>query len=305
MLAAVILPVVVAEAQSPAVISVSTVSGQVGETVTVEIRAENVKGKYAGQLMLTYDPQVIVPTGIKKGELTKDMYMLANLKYSDNAIQMVWIDLNDLDFKGITSQEGVICILEFNLKKVGVSSLSIKNLILSGVTTGTPKDGRITVNGTSREEPDDKKEKENNNPGGNDSASEDTSGNSSSENNSSSDDITLPSADDDYIVVENPTTGGSHAAEGSPDMEIPREGSSVNEKPSEDEGNNIESSFRSEGDSSIEEAFTKGGNLEQAVVDINSDSSKFPVGILYTLLSLVALAAAGAVLYVKRIKINK
>ncbi len=63
-----------ASAQSPAVISVGNATGEKGEIVEVVVYIENASGMEGGELVLSYNPDVVKPKQVKKGGLISSSF---------------------------------------------------------------------------------------------------------------------------------------------------------------------------------------------------------------------------------------
>ncbi len=110
-------------AEPLAIVTVENVTGKVGEKVEVIVTAENVNGMVGGGLSLYYDPNIVNPTNVERGDLTEEvMIFMPNLQAEDN-LRVVWVDLEPN-----SSESGVLCTVSFELLQKGETQLTIYDL---------------------------------------------------------------------------------------------------------------------------------------------------------------------------------
>ncbi len=131
---------------SDARVIVEEVSGYPGETVETAVLLENPSGMVGGELLISYDPGLIKPVGINRGELTGAIggyIFLANEEYSPDSLKVAWAGL-----KG-RSSDGTLAYITFELLAPGISPLIIEEIYLSddnAVTISTDTaHGSITI----------------------------------------------------------------------------------------------------------------------------------------------------------------
>jgi len=116
-----------------------------GEKVEVTISAENAAGSEGGQFALNFDPDLVKPVAVEPGELVTEassgMHMV-NREYGEGQMKFMWVTA-----AADTADEGVICIIEFELLNEGETALEFADLIISpdDMEPADPVPGRITV----------------------------------------------------------------------------------------------------------------------------------------------------------------
>ena len=108
----------------PAIISLGKVSGMPEETVIVPLHIENPQGMAGGNIVISYDHELVEPQKVKSGGLLSGIIPISNLEHSENTISVAWIGLS-----GKTS-DGNIMEITFLLKDEGVSALELTDLSL-------------------------------------------------------------------------------------------------------------------------------------------------------------------------------
>ncbi len=113
---------------SSAVLRVEDIEGSVGHTLEVSVIIENPSGITAGEFVLAYDPEVVEPKDISRGDLNKvtDGYLfISNPEYSEDSIKLAWVGLKE------ANSDGTVSIITFLLKEEGQSELKILNPMLT------------------------------------------------------------------------------------------------------------------------------------------------------------------------------
>lgn len=132
-------------------LSASTVSGTVGEEVTVTIRIANAKETEGGQFDLSFDPDILQP---KKD--ASNNYVITEGSFVSNAsnsmpmanvvgnlVKFAWITPN-----GAPTDEGVVCTIVFKLLDDGIVNLNFSGVVIApdGVEVATAHtSGKVTV----------------------------------------------------------------------------------------------------------------------------------------------------------------
>jgi hypothetical protein len=117
--------------------------GYVGDILEVVVFFENPARISGGEFVLVYDPSVVEPREVKRGNLTKTVdgfLFLSNPNYSENSIKVSWVGLKEI------SSAGTLSVITFYLKEEGSTELVMAEPLL------TDKEGArvnlATVNGS-------------------------------------------------------------------------------------------------------------------------------------------------------------
>ncbi len=110
------------------VLSIDDAKGAVGDTLAVEVKIENPDGMAGGNIVLTYDPDIVEPTKVKSGNLLSGLIPISNLEYTENSLSVAWFGLT-----GFRS-DGVVVEISFLLKEEGRSDLELTELSLVNVS---------------------------------------------------------------------------------------------------------------------------------------------------------------------------
>ncbi len=126
-------------------LSASSESGAEGDTVSVSIGIENASGTEGGQFELNFDPDVVVPADISKGEFVSsaanDQFNY-NLEFDGSTLMVIWVTP-----AGDTSDSGTVCTIDFEIVGDGESSLTFSGVVLApeGIdVAATHSSGSIT-----------------------------------------------------------------------------------------------------------------------------------------------------------------
>ena len=148
--------------QPPATVRVvpQPLQAGVGETVTVELRVEQVTGLYGAEVRLKFDPDILEVVDadpneegvqLEPGTLPSPDYVVRNR--ADNAAGIVEYAVTQLPPSKPGVGSGVIARVTFRTKKVAVSELQFQELLLAD-TQGkdiavVPQPAQIVVTGSS------------------------------------------------------------------------------------------------------------------------------------------------------------
>lgn len=123
-------------------LTVGSTSGDVGETVSIDIDISNNPGIAGGQFNLYYDSAKLEPVSVTAGAMLANASFMPNLSYADNALRIVWAGAQD------SYDDGTLCSLSFKILQDGSSNLSVGELLIKNATPQnvpvTPIDGSIT-----------------------------------------------------------------------------------------------------------------------------------------------------------------
>lgn len=126
-------------------LSASSEEGSEGDTVTVTISIENAAGSEGGQFELNFDPAVVEPVDIDKGEFVSsadnDQFNY-NLEFDSDTLMVIWVTP-----AGDTSDSGTVCTIDFELVGEGESSLTFSGVVIAPDTAdvaATHTSGSIT-----------------------------------------------------------------------------------------------------------------------------------------------------------------
>ncbi len=145
LMTSVILPNNISEAQSQGKISVNSVSGFVGDKVTVNIRIDNfsgfgVQGISGGNIQIHYDKSILKINRITEGNLIAgNDYFKSS---SDNASGLSYVFASG---NQSISSNGVVFSVTFELLKSGTTSLQLKNVDLKDQVPNTIPSNRIAI----------------------------------------------------------------------------------------------------------------------------------------------------------------
>ena len=134
-------------------LSASSETGDVGDEVTVEIRAENALGHEGGQFDLSFDEDVVEPVSASRGELVPDVsgnLFDYNLELNEGELRVMWVIAD-----GCEDDSGVIGTIDFEVLAEDETDLTFSNIVFSpdDVEAATPTSGKIAY-----EEPVDEKQ---------------------------------------------------------------------------------------------------------------------------------------------------
>ncbi len=134
-------------------LSASDEKGDVGEEVTVEIKAENALGHEGGQFDMSFDDDVVEPVSASRGGLVPDIsgnLFDYNLELGDGELRVMWVIA-----EGAQDDSGVIGTITFEILAEDETSLTFSNIVLSpdDVEAADPVSGSIAY-----EEPVDEKQ---------------------------------------------------------------------------------------------------------------------------------------------------
>jgi hypothetical protein len=118
-----VVPVFSAES---ATLSISSIEGNAGDTVQVDVSLLGVTSMAQGYVDIAYNPQIIKPlaNGVTSGELVKGFLFDANPNYSSRIVRIAWLSTS------AKSGSGKICSIRFQLFKSGQTSLEADKLDL-------------------------------------------------------------------------------------------------------------------------------------------------------------------------------
>ena len=132
-------------------LSASTVSGTVGEEVTVTIRITDAEGTEGGQFDLSFDPDILEPKKdasnnyiITEGSFVPDAshnMLMANVV--GDLVKVAWITPY-----GNPNDEGVVCTIVFKLLDDGIVNLTFSGVVMAPDTVDiatTHTSGKVTV----------------------------------------------------------------------------------------------------------------------------------------------------------------
>ncbi len=109
-------------------------------TVEIPVIIENASHMAGGQFVLTYDPAIVNPVGITKGDLLSDMEIMvddvlnatlvtADLQHSDSSLGVVWASGITVEEAGL-GPNGVLFTIEFEITGQGETSLEVSDLLV-------------------------------------------------------------------------------------------------------------------------------------------------------------------------------
>ncbi len=135
------------------VFTVSSEEGNTLDTVEVSISITNARGVLAGEFVLSFDSVVVRPAAVRQGNLISEAdssIFMSNVDYGEeNELKTAWIapygDLED---------DGIICIVEFQLIEPGETTLELYDIILAPeeLLVEEPVKGSIIVHNGNAEE---------------------------------------------------------------------------------------------------------------------------------------------------------
>lgn len=110
-------------------LSASDVKGEVGEEVTVEIRAEDALDHEGGQFDLSFDSDIVEPVSASRGALVPDVsgnLFDYNLELADGELRLIWVIA-----EGCEDDSGVIGTINFEVLDDGETDLDFSNIVMS------------------------------------------------------------------------------------------------------------------------------------------------------------------------------
>ncbi len=122
--------------------------GESGDRVKVTISVENAAGIGGGEAVLNFDPALVKPVADEPGELVTEassgMYM-SNRDYDEGQIKFMWVTPAE-----DAADEGIICVIEFELLSDGETALEFEDLIIfpDELEPAAPVPGLIAVGET-------------------------------------------------------------------------------------------------------------------------------------------------------------
>lgn len=126
-------------------LTASTVTGNVGEKVTVSISITNAEDTEGGQLDLSFDDDIIEPVSAARGSFLPDAdnhLFNHNLNLEDGKIRIIWVVA-----EGSELDEGVVGTVVFDVLEEGVTDLTFSGVVIApeGVDVGTHTAGKVTA----------------------------------------------------------------------------------------------------------------------------------------------------------------
>ncbi len=110
-------------------LSASSETGSEGDIVSVAIGIENAASTEGGQFELNFDPDVVAPEDISKGEFVSsaanDQFNY-NLEFDGSTLMVIWVTP-----AGDTSDSGTVCTIDFEIVGDGESSLTFSEVVLA------------------------------------------------------------------------------------------------------------------------------------------------------------------------------
>lgn len=123
-------------------LTVGSTSGDLGETVSIDIVINNNPGIAGGQFNLYFDPSKLEPVEAIEGGMLDNASFMPNLSYANNALRIVWAGAQD------SYDDGTLCSLSFKILQAGSSDLSLGELLIKNAAPQTvpvtPINGSIT-----------------------------------------------------------------------------------------------------------------------------------------------------------------
>lgn len=110
-------------------LSVSGGKGDIGDRVTITIKAENAAGSEGGQFLLTFDPNLIKPVSVEAGDLIAgagSVMHMANLEYGPGQVMYMWVTVY-----ADTADTGVVCKIAFDLLKNGEALIKLSEIVIA------------------------------------------------------------------------------------------------------------------------------------------------------------------------------
>lgn len=134
------------QAQGQTLVSAGSGSGNVGDSINIDINVENPSGMVGGSFNIYYNPKVVKPTGVTAGEVLQGCLFVPNPNYQNNGqsgVRIVWAGTT------AANQDGCLCTITFEILAGGQSSLTLKDVSLKDINTQTiavnTTGGKITV----------------------------------------------------------------------------------------------------------------------------------------------------------------
>jgi len=126
-------------------LSASSGKGDIGDQVIITIKAENAAGSEGGQLLLTFDLDLIKPVSVEAGGLIAEadsVMHMANLEYGPGQLMYMWVTVY-----ADTADTGVVCKIVFDLLKNGEALIKLSEIVVApdtlAVATALP--GKIII----------------------------------------------------------------------------------------------------------------------------------------------------------------
>lgn len=111
-------------------LSASNETGSEGDTVTVTISIENAAETEGGQFELIFNPEVVKPVTITKGEFVSNAsndQFNSNPEFDSNKLMVIWVTPEGVD----DVDSGPVCEIEFELVGEGESSLTFSGVVIA------------------------------------------------------------------------------------------------------------------------------------------------------------------------------
>jgi len=119
--------------------------GKSGDKIQVTISVENAAGVGGGEATLNFEPALVKPVADEPGELVTEAssgLFMANREYDEGQLKFMWVTP-----EGDAADEGIICVIDFELLGDGETELDFADLIFfpEEVEPAEPVSGRITI----------------------------------------------------------------------------------------------------------------------------------------------------------------
>jgi hypothetical protein len=126
-------------------LSASTVTGVVGETVSVSINITNAMDTEGGQFDLAFDPDILEPVSATRGNFVPDVsgnIFDANLELADGSIRVLWVIA-----AGSNLASGTVGTIVFDVIHDGETNLTFSNVVMAPdeAVVGTHTSGKVTA----------------------------------------------------------------------------------------------------------------------------------------------------------------
>ena len=116
----VLIPLLLCETASALEVEILNVTGNVGETVNIQISVSDAEDLGAMNIVVAYDQQILRPTKIEKGDIVNGLF-------SSDVSQAGLVSIGLTDPNGING-DGVIATMSFEVLKKGSTPLKILHL---------------------------------------------------------------------------------------------------------------------------------------------------------------------------------
>lgn len=100
-------------------IYINDISANPGDTVTVQVMAEAIKGCSGGSFNVVYDHTLLELISCTKGSAMEGINPYINPQYSENTIRFTWMTVNVMT-------DGSVCDIQFRVKEDATSSAFVK-----------------------------------------------------------------------------------------------------------------------------------------------------------------------------------